>query len=149
MNYIADLRALVGHRPLVVVAAGVLALDRAGRLLLHRRTDTGLWSTPGGALEPGETLEETARRELREETGLDAGHMRLVEVCSGREWFREYPNGDQVYVVDAVFACRNLSGCLIDSGIESHEVAFFPLDRLPELDDFNRRLLQRCERHIR
>lgn len=149
MNYIAELRELVGHRPLVMVAAGVLALDRAGHLLLHRRTDTGLWGTPGGALEPGETLEETARRELREETGLEAGHLRLVDLCSGPEWFREYPNGDQVYVVGAIFVCCDFTGRLIDHGIESHEVAFFPLDRLPELDDFDRRLLQRCERHVR
>ncbi|HEX2184483.1 MAG TPA: NUDIX domain-containing protein [Chloroflexota bacterium] len=82
MGYVAELRALVGHRPLLVVAAGVLVFDAGGRVLLHRHRDTGRWGIPGGALEPGETLEAAARRELREETGVQAGtpqaHAALV-----------------------------------------------------------------------
>jgi ADP-ribose pyrophosphatase YjhB (NUDIX family) len=98
------MRALVGHRPLVLVSAGVLAFNARGWLLLHRRTDDGNWDMPGGCLEPGETLEEAARRDVREETGLALGALTLLRVFSGPEMFRQYPNGDQAYHVAAVTA---------------------------------------------
>lgn len=50
--------------------ARVLLLDRAGRVLLLRYGDPGEWLTPGGGLDHGETLRETAARELQEEIGL-------------------------------------------------------------------------------
>lgn len=58
-------------------------LFRGDAVLLVRRgaagAAAGLWSAPGGHVEPGETAEQAARRELTEETGLDSG--RLIEVC--------------------------------------------------------------------
>lgn len=65
-------------RPLV--GAGVVVL-RPGAVLLVRRgrpPAMGEWSIPGGAQELGETAEAAARRELREETGLSVGALRLV-----------------------------------------------------------------------
>jgi 8-oxo-dGTP diphosphatase len=50
--------------------AGCLVLSKTGQMLLGRRTDNGLWSTPGGHVEADETHEEGALRELREEAGL-------------------------------------------------------------------------------
>lgn len=50
--------------------AGALVLDSSGRILLGRRSDTGEWSMPGGHVEPGESFEDAAMRELREEAGL-------------------------------------------------------------------------------
>jgi len=55
-------------------AARILLTDPAGRVLLFRFTPDDrppFWCTPGGALDPGESYAEAARRELREETGLD------------------------------------------------------------------------------
>ena len=97
MDYMQELRALVGHRPVLVPGAAILILDDAGKVLLHRRGDDDLWSLPGGALEPGESLEEAARREAAEEVGLTLGELTLVDVFSGPEFFHEYPNGDQVF----------------------------------------------------
>ncbi len=57
----------------VVPCVGAVVRDAAGRLLLVRRgraPSRGLWSLPGGRVEPGETLEEAVEREVREETGL-------------------------------------------------------------------------------
>ena len=61
-------------KPEPVQCAGAVVLDAAGRLLLVRRgqaPSAGLWSVPGGRVEPGESAAEAAVREVREETGLD------------------------------------------------------------------------------
>lgn len=50
-------------------AAGCLVLDD-DKILLGKRTDNGLWATPGGSVEPSEHFEEAALRELREEAGI-------------------------------------------------------------------------------
>ncbi len=69
-GYVKSPRDVVGRRPLVLVAAGVLILDSLGHVLLCRRADDGTSVYPGGYIEPGETTEEAARREVFEETGL-------------------------------------------------------------------------------
>jgi 8-oxo-dGTP pyrophosphatase MutT (NUDIX family) len=103
MGYIEDLRKVIGHRPILLVGAAVLVRDPQGRLLLGLRADNHQWGIPGGAMEPGETVEETARREALEETGLALGDLRLFGVFSGPEFFYTYPNGDQVHNVSIVY----------------------------------------------
>ncbi|SEK98633.1 NUDIX hydrolase [Haloferax larsenii] len=52
--------------------AGAWVTDDEGRVLLIRHSNSpDEWGTPGGGHEPGESLEETARREIREETGVE------------------------------------------------------------------------------
>lgn len=144
MNYVQELRALVGHTPLILVSAGVLLFDDVGRVLLQRRTDDGLWSIPGGAMEPGESLEDTARREVREEVGVEVGELTLVCVYSGSEYFHRYPNGDEMYNVGAVYAARGMCGTPTSAAAETSELAFFDLAALPaDLGDISRRVLDR------
>ena len=59
--------------PAPTVAVGAFVFDRDGRVLLVERGQPpgdGLWTVPGGRLEPGETLVQAVAREVREETGL-------------------------------------------------------------------------------
>ncbi len=65
-----------------IVGVGVVVLSRAGVLLIKRGKPPrqGGWSLPGGAQELGETVEETARREILEETGLSITPIGLVDV---------------------------------------------------------------------
>lgn len=65
----------------LVPCVGMIVLDSAGRLLLVKRGKPpaeGLWSIPGGRVEPDEDWEEACVRELREETGLLARVDRYV-----------------------------------------------------------------------
>ena len=133
MGYIMDLRAVVGHRPLIQVGSCVLVEDARGQVLLQRRSDNRLWDfSSAGSMEPGESAEETARRELLEETGLSAHKLELLGVFSGGEEYAVYPNGDEVYNVSFVYACRDWSGQLKPQAEEVEELRFFSPDNLPE-----------------
>lgn len=66
MEYIQSLRQYIGHAPVLMVGAAILIVDDKNRLLLMKRSDSGCWGPPGGATEPGEIVEEAARRNLPE-----------------------------------------------------------------------------------
>lgn len=131
-DYIMELRKAVGRRPLIQTGAGVLVVDAAGRVLLQRRSDNGCWDYAGGSMELGEEIEETARRELLEETGLTARRLELLGVFSGEDLHYIYPNGDEAYNVDVVYICRDYAGELTPQAGEVDELRFFDADDLPD-----------------
>ena len=64
-----------------MAAVGAIVRDDTGRLLVIRRAHDpgkGLWSIPGGRIEPGESPEEALAREVREETGLEVRVSELI-----------------------------------------------------------------------
>ena len=132
MGYILDLRKLVGHRPLIQVGAGVIVEDPQGRVLLQLRADNHCWGYCGGSIEPDERVEDAAKRELFEETGLIAEALELFGVWSGPELHYVYPNGDEVSNIDIVFLCRKFSGQLIPQADEVDDLRFFHPDELPD-----------------
>lgn len=131
MGYIMEMRKFVGHRTILSCGAGILLEDAHGRVLLQERADTGMWGYPGGAVEPDETVEAAANRELWEEMGLKAKHLDWFGVFSGPELHNIYPNGDEVSVVDCVFLCREWSGELRLQEAEVISARFFSPDELP------------------
>ena len=132
MGYIMDLRAFVGHRPLIQVGAAVFIVNTQGDILLQLRQDDHLWSfSAAGSMEPGESAEDTARRELLEETGLTAHALELIGLDPGRSEHAVYPNGDEVYNVEFFFVCRDWSGTLKCQEEEVEELRFFPPEELP------------------
>ena len=67
-DFILEIRALIGHRPLWL--PGVTAVVRRGdELLLVQRSDNGAWTPVTGIPEPGEEPAAAALREVLEETG--------------------------------------------------------------------------------
>ena len=145
MSYIKELRNLVGHRPLILVGEVVIVMDERDRILMHHRTDEDAWDLPGGFMELNEAIEETARREVKEETRLSVEELKLVEIFSGEEFFYTCPNGDQVCPVTVVYQTRNFSGTLQADGEEGCEVLFCALDDLP-VGTYPecRRIIQEC-----
>ena len=95
-------------------SARLFVFDEAGRVLLFRyalhlnqkegSSDWTYWSTPGGAVEPGESFEEAARRELWEETGI-----KVLEVgthVAEREFELDLVTGEKVIAEERYFAVR-------------------------------------------
>ncbi|UII57587.1 NUDIX hydrolase [Cytobacillus spongiae] len=131
MEYYKELRKYVGHRPLILPGSVVLIVNDSNEVLLQQRVD-GNWSLPGGLMNLGESLEEVARREVHEETGLTCHDLKLLGVFSGADYYLKVANGDELYAVTAVYLSRNVSGNLKLDGLESIALAYFPLSHLPE-----------------
>lgn len=132
MDYIHDMRQKIGHDPLILAGAAVLILNEQGELLMLLRTDNGCWGVPGGSMEPGERLEETAARETLEECGLHVRGLALLGVFSGPEIAYRYPNGDMTYNVTAAYVAHEASGEIALNLAEHTRWEYFPLERLPE-----------------
>jgi len=132
------LRGVVGHAPVVWPGAAAAVLDAAGRLLLQRRSDNGQWGLPGGSLDAGESLAYTAKRETLEETGVAVEALRLLEVVSGHEVV--FGNGDRLFPVVALLACRPLGGQPRADGRETTEVGYFEREHLPPLPPRHERM---------
>ncbi len=92
-------RYRANHFDIGPLASGEAVVMRDGKLLLVRRTDDGLWALPGGITDPGETLAQSARRELLEETGLTGRVPRLLGVFDSRLWHSE----KKIHFYHAVF----------------------------------------------
>lgn len=137
MGYIMELRRKIGREPLFMPGGGVFFVDGDGRVLLQRRRDNGLWAGTGGALEPGETFEDAARREAYEELGLVPGRLELLNIYSGESQHYIYPNGDEVYVVAAVHLCRDWTGTLRVDEAECLDARFFTVEELPDVDEIH------------
>jgi ADP-ribose pyrophosphatase YjhB (NUDIX family) len=144
------LRTKVGPAPLLMPCACAVVRDAHGRILLHRRGDTGLWGLPAGGMELGERIDRTCVREVLEETGLRVRPIRLSGFYTGPEQRSTYPNGDQVWLAVACFDCEVEGGELRPDGVESLEVGFFEQDALPfEGNPWGLRLRRRIEDALR
>ena len=113
-------------------SARVVLLDPADRLLLLRVIDDGeivtggrpsprtYWITPGGGREPGESFEDNARREVREETGL-VGFRLGPHLCDREADFTFL--GEDVHAIERYFAGWTEVTEVSFAGHEPHEVA--------------------------
>lgn len=131
--FVRDLRRSVGHAPLWLSGITAHVRDDEGRVLLGRRSDTGLWALVYGIIEPGEQPADTAVREVREETGVDVEVEALVAVSSSPRLII-YPNGDQARYLNVSFLCRPRPGGNARPTVsddESLEVGWFDRDSLP------------------
>ncbi len=133
MGYVEELREAVGHRPLILVGAVVVIVDENNRLLLEeRKFPKDLWGLPGGLMELGESTEDTAKREVLEETGFTIDALHLINVYSGPQHFTVAENGDEFYVVTTAYYSNTYHGDLVIDKKESLSFKFFSPDELPD-----------------
>lgn len=131
MDYIKSLRSMVGNEKVIMVIAGAFVFNRENQILLQQRTDTGQWGIPGGFMELEETIQQTAKREVFEETGLCLKGLELFGIYSGPDYNKTFPNGDQVAQVQVIFTCKDYDGQLVEQNEESLSNKFCSLEKLP------------------
>ncbi|GGI07468.1 NUDIX domain-containing protein [Egicoccus halophilus] len=133
-GHVAELRALVGTRRLLLPSVGTAVFDR-DRLLLVRHADGSHdWGLPGGAIEPGERPADAAVREVHEETGLHVELRALAGVLGGAGREIAYDNGDVTAYVTSVFTAtaRDPAALRVDPR-ELVEAAWFAPGELARL----------------
>ncbi|OGR44014.1 MAG: hypothetical protein A2X28_04640 [Elusimicrobia bacterium GWA2_56_46] len=108
-----------------------VAIYHEDRVLLDHRRD-GEWGLIGGALDPGESLEECARREIMEETGLSVGSVNLLGLFSHPSRIIEFANGEVVQSVTICFAAEAATRAIRLSA-ESRNARFCTQDELQNL----------------
>ena len=124
---------LIDNNAAVKAGVGIIITDNEGRILLEKRSDSGMWSLPGGAIDPGESVMNAAVREAKEETNLDIEINGLLGIYSEPSDGRivTYPdNGDVRHLVDAIFFAKVISGKIAKSD-ESVDLKYFYLESLP------------------
>lgn len=107
----------------MILAGANVAIIEGDTILLTLREDFEVWCLPGGEIDEGEPIADAARREVREETGLEVELTRLVGTYSRVGW---RPNNL------FLFAARVIGGTLSPDPHEVLEARFFPFDALPE-----------------
>ena len=106
-----------------VAVYGIVFNEDKTQVLLVKRRDIPVWVLPGGGLDPGESPEEGAVREVCEETGFSSTIVRKVA---------EYLPVNKMTLLSHLFECQIVSGSA-KIGAETKEVQFFPLKALPDL----------------
>ena len=95
----------------LVPSANVIVVNDHGLILLIRRTDNGNWAVPGGGMDLGESIIDTAVRETREETGITCQITGLVGIYTNPRHVILYTsNGEVRQEFSIVFAARPVSG---------------------------------------
>jgi mutator protein MutT len=130
-DYIKWIRSKVGHEKIIIVYAGGCIFNEKGEVLLQKRADCNKWGFPGGAVELGETPEMAAKREVKEETGLDIEVQKLIGIYTDSDVV--YPNGDKAHSICICYEMKIIGGVLVCDKDETLELKFFSLDDMPEL----------------
>lgn len=117
----------------IVVAVTAAVQNPRGELLLIERTDNGLWALPGGAQDLGESVLQAARREVREETGIEVEIIGLSGIYSDPRHVIAYDNGEVRQEFSLCFRAKPVGGELRASS-ESRQARWISPDSLPDLD---------------
>ena len=81
----------------------------------------------GGSVEIDEKVEDCAKRELYEETGIIADEIEFFCINSGPETHYVYPNGDEVSNIEIIYLCKKYHGELTESD-EMKELKYFNVE---------------------
>lgn len=116
----------------LVPAASAVIVDITGAILVHRRSDSGLWALPGGTMETGESILQTVMREVREETGLEVQPRRVIGIYTDPRHVIAFDDGEVRQQFSICFACNVIGGDLQVSN-ESTELRYIPPEAIADI----------------
>lgn len=131
MNYIDDIRAKVGHEPIILVFGGGILANEDNEILLQKHSDFNEWGLPGGAIEFGETAEEACVREFKEEIGIDVKVISLMGVSTDN--IQHYPTGDVAQTVVIEFLVKKISSKNSNTDTETIKFDYFGKENIPKI----------------
>ena len=132
-DYVRRLREQIGNEFMLMPSVSALVRDDAGRVFLVQHVE-GRWQLPGGAVDPDERPEDAARREAREEAGVELELRGLAGVFGGPEYRITYANGDEAGWMVAVYDARIVSGEPAPSDDETRAVGWFTSAEIESLE---------------
>jgi len=130
-DYIKELRKKIGTDRILIPSTAAIIVNKQGEILLQERAGQKNWGCPGGLMDLNETVLESLKREVLEETGLTFTSPTLFGIYSGERYKGVYPNGDMIQSVQMVFLVTDFSGQL-KTDKESLSLQFFPVSKFPE-----------------
>lgn len=133
-DYLIGIRNRIGNDFLLLPSVSVIVEDDNRRILMVRHHHNDWWVLPGGMIEPDETPQQAAIREIKEETGVDVKPQNIHGVFGGEEFRIQYANGDCVGYVMIVFLAKIISGEPCPDGNEIRQVEFMSLDTIRGLN---------------
>jgi 8-oxo-dGTP pyrophosphatase MutT (NUDIX family) len=127
INIIGWTKLLTPH-----VGANIAIFNDAGQVLLTRRQDNGLWCLPGGHMDLGESIDQTAMREAHEETGLTIQLEQLVGLYSSYYPPGTFGEDSPAHAVLIALFRAEVTGGSLSLNPEVTEFGWFDPDHLPE-----------------
>jgi ADP-ribose pyrophosphatase YjhB (NUDIX family) len=117
----------------VVPSTTAVVTDEHDRIVLIRRRDNDLWALPGGGMELGESIVDSAVREVKEETGLDVEVTGLIGVYTNPHHVMAYADGEVRQQFSLCFTTRLRGGDLLADS-ESTDIAWTASQDIPSLN---------------
>lgn len=118
--------------PTHIVAVDGIIENNNNEILLVKHRHHGVWTVPGGQVEVGENLIDALKREIKEETGINADVNKLICVSSNTCTYQGY-NGYGTIPTKVMFGftCKYINGELCTSD-ETSEICWVPKDKVIE-----------------
>ena len=132
MDYVKYIRSLVGNNKIIMNAAACIIVNEKNEILLQHRGDDHFWGLPGGIMELGELPEDTAKREVFEETGFNVKIVRYLG--DYHNFMKEWPGGDKAHIICFIFIAEIIGGTMTIDGIETLDLKWYEFSNLPRID---------------
>lgn len=151
-NHFIEVIGLERLYPRCAIAAVAIVLIKDNKILLVKRgypPGLGKWSVPGGVIEAGERLVEAAKRELKEETGIEAEPLGVLWVLNNIVYDGEGRVLYHYLVVDILFDPATVRGEMRPGG-DVVDVSWFDINEvlgLPDVSRTTKRLIMRIHKH--
>lgn len=133
MDYVKYIRDLVGTKCINLTGVNVLLINEKNEILLQRRGTYPIkWGLIGGIVNLGESLEDAAVRETKEETNLEIDDLKLLGTISGEGCYIKFPHGDDAYFINIGYVSKKFHGEMLIDGVETKELKFYAYSKIPD-----------------